>query len=159
MVKTKLHSLKIKDELQGRLSGNPQYLACSVLKNDSSLESHQTCDPHGNEMCGVHPDDDDTFKDALPEFMSLTDSGALSQYMDMKDASGFESAEVLIHEKDLVKGKGLSGEIFYEAQGGDDLDFVSVAFSTGGSGSPVYDGVDTQVYRMSIIDIQFNFLD
>ncbi|XWS14258.1 hypothetical protein CRYUN_Cryun36dG0107400 [Craigia yunnanensis] len=157
MVKTKLHSLKIKDELQGRLSGNPQYLVCSVLKNESALESLRTCDPHGNEMCGVHPDDDYTFKDALPEFMSLTDSGALSQYMDMKDASGFESAEVLIHEKDLVQGKGLSGEIFYEAQGGDDLDFVSVTFSTRGSGSPVYDGIDTQMsIRMSKLEVFCN---
>ncbi|XP_022721975.1 uncharacterized protein LOC111279261 isoform X3 [Durio zibethinus] len=145
MVKTKLHSLKIKDELQGRLSGNPEYLACSVLKNDSSLESHRTYDLHGNEMSWVHPDDDDTFKDALPEFMFLTDSDALSQYMDMKDTFGFESAKVLIHENDLVQEKGLSGEIFYEAQGGDDLDFVSVTFSRRGSGSPVYDGIDTQM--------------
>lgn len=146
MVKTKLHSLKIKDELQGRLSSNPKYLACSVLKNDSSLEFHRTRDPHGNEMSGVHPDDDDTFTDALPEFISLTDSDALSQHMDAKDVSGFESTEMLIHEKDLVHGKGLCGEIFYEAQGGDDLDFVSVIFSRSGSSSPVYNGIDTQVY-------------
>ncbi|XVF38939.1 hypothetical protein REPUB_Repub20aG0145800 [Reevesia pubescens] len=140
MVKTKLHSLKIKDELQGRLSGNPQYLACSVQKNDSSIESHRTCDPVVNEMSEVHPDDDDTFKDALPEFMSLTDSD-----------------EVLIHEKDLVQGKGLSGEIFYEAQGGDDLDFVSVTFSKRGSGSPVYDGIDTQMsIRMSKLEFFCN---
>ncbi|XVE82332.1 hypothetical protein DITRI_Ditri15bG0139900 [Diplodiscus trichospermus] len=157
MVKTKLHSLKIKDELQDRLSGNPQYLACSVLKEDSSHESHQTCEPHGNEMSGVHPDEDDTFTDALPEFMSLTDSDTLPEYMDKKDASGVESAGMLIHEKDLVQGKGLSGEIFYEAQGGDDLDFVSVAFSKKGSASPVYDGIDTQMsIRMSKLEFFCN---
>ncbi|XP_017974971.1 PREDICTED: uncharacterized protein LOC18603726 [Theobroma cacao] len=157
VVKTKLHSLKINDELQGRLSGNPQYLACSVLKMDSSLQSDRSCDPRGTEMSVVHPDDDDTFKDALPEFMSLTDSDALSQYMDMKDASGFESAELLIHEKDLVQGKGLSREIFYEAQGGEDLDFVSVTFSTRGSGSPLYDGIDTQMsIRMSKLEFFCN---
>ncbi|OMO58554.1 Vacuolar protein sorting-associated protein 13 [Corchorus olitorius] len=157
LVKTKLHSLKIKDELQGRLSGNEQYLARSVLKNDSSLESHRSCDPHENEMSAVHPDDDDTFTDALQEFISLTESDALSQYMDMRDASGFESAEMLIQEKDLIQGKGLSGEIFYEAQGGDDLDFVSVTFSTRGSGSPVYDGIDTQMsIRMSKLEFFCN---
>ncbi|MFQ6646375.1 hypothetical protein Gotur_019075 [Gossypium turneri] len=157
LLKTKLHSLKIKDELQGRLSGDPQYLACSVLKNDTSLQSHQICGSHGNQMSELHLDDDDTFKDALPEFMSLTDPGALSQYMDMQDASGFESSEVLNHENSLLQGKRLSGEIFYEAQGGDDLDFVCVTFSKRGSGSPFYDGIDTQMsIRMSKLEFFCN---
>ncbi|TYI07189.1 hypothetical protein ES332_A10G210100v1 [Gossypium tomentosum] len=157
LLKTKLHSLKIKDELQGRLSGNPQYLACSVLKNDTSLQSHQFCGSQGNQMSELHLDDDDTFKDALPEFMSLTDPGALSQYMDMQDASGFESSEVLNHENSLLQGKRLSGEIFYEAQGGDDLDFVCVTFSKRGSGSPFYDGIDTQMsIRMSKLEFFCN---
>ncbi|KAK8983318.1 hypothetical protein V6N11_073414 [Hibiscus sabdariffa] len=124
MLRTKLHSLKIKDEFQGRLSGDTQYLACSVLKNDSSLQSHKTCGLLGNQISGLYPDDDDTFKDALSEFMSLTDPDSPSQYMDMKDPSG---------------------EIFYEAQDEEDLDFVSVIFSKRGSDSPFYDGIDTQM--------------
>ncbi|KAK8671255.1 hypothetical protein V6N13_037855 [Hibiscus sabdariffa] len=150
MLRTKLHSLKIKDEFQGRLSGNTQYLACSVLKNDDSLQSHQTSGSLGDQMSGLHPDDDDTFKDALPEFMSLTDPVALSQYMDMKDPSGFD-------ENNLFQGKGLSGEIFYEAQDEEDLDFVSVSFSKRGSGSPFYDGIDTQMsIRMSKLEFFCN---
>ncbi|KAK8661863.1 hypothetical protein V6N13_091452 [Hibiscus sabdariffa] len=150
MLRTKLHSLKIKDEFQGRLSGNTQYLACSVLKNDDSLQSHQTSGSLGDQMSGLHPDDDDTFKDALPEFMSLTDPIALSQYMDMKDPSGFD-------ENNLFQGKGLSGEIFYEAQDEEDLDFVSVSFSKRGSGSPFYDGIDTQMsIRMSKLEFFCN---
>ncbi|KAK8704101.1 hypothetical protein V6N13_047734 [Hibiscus sabdariffa] len=187
VVKTKLHSLQIKDELQGRLSGSSQYLACSVLKYDSSLESKQTCDLNGSETSGVHLDDgdafkdaskqtcdlngnetsgvhldddyddDDAFKDALPEFISLTDSDTLSQYMDMMDASGFEQDEMIIHEKDLMQGKGLSGEIFYDAQGGDDLDFVSVTFSKKGPSSPSYDGIDTEMsVRMSKLEFFCN---
>ncbi|KAK8681959.1 hypothetical protein V6N13_054356 [Hibiscus sabdariffa] len=188
VVKTKLHSLQIKDELQGRLSGSSQYLACSVLKYDSSLESKQPCDLNGNETSGVHldhddafkdaskqtcdlngyetsgvhlddddDDDDDAFKDALPEFISLTDSDTLSQYMDMMDASGFEQDEMIIHEKDLMQGKGLSGEIFYDAQGGDDLDFVSVTFSKKGPSSPSYDGIDTEMsVRMSKLEFFCN---
>ncbi|PPS16895.1 hypothetical protein GOBAR_AA03703 [Gossypium barbadense] len=157
VLKTKLHSLKIKDELQGRLSGNPHYLACSVLKYDSSLESNQTCDLNGDEMSGVHQDDDDTFKDALSEFVSSTNSDSLSHYMDMVDAYRFESDEVLIDEQDLAQGKGLSGEIFYDAQGGEDLDFVSVTFSRKGSGSPVYDGIDSKMsIRMSKLEFCCN---
>ncbi|XP_040944166.1 uncharacterized protein [Gossypium hirsutum] len=157
VLKTKLHSLKIKDELQGRLSGNPHYLACSVLKYDSSLESNQTCDLNGDEMSGVHQDDDDTFKDALSEFVSSTNSDSLSHHMDMVDAYRFESDEVLIDEQDLAQGKGLSGEIFYDAQGGDDLDFVSVTFSKKGSGSPVYDGIDSKMsIRMSKLEFFCN---
>ncbi|KAE8735933.1 Calcium-dependent lipid-binding family protein isoform 3 [Hibiscus syriacus] len=168
LVQTKLHSLQIKDELQGRMSGNSQYLACSVLKYDSSLESKQTCED-GNEMSVTHlddddggdddgdDDDDDTFKDALPEFISPSDAGALPQYTDMMDASGYESDEVKIHEQDLIQGKGLSGEIFYDAQGGGDLDFVSVTFSKKGPSSPVYDGTDTQMsIRMSKLEFFCN---
>lgn len=159
----KLHSLKIIDELQGRLSLSPQYLACSVQKNEKSSASPGICDPLAKEMSIMLPEDDDIFKDALPEFMSLSDTGIYSQIMDMahcgvmgdiSDPTGFESSEDFSHEKDLGKGKGTLGEIFYEAEGSDNSDFVSVTFSTRSSVSPDYDGVDTQVLKMSILDFE-----
>ncbi|KAF3970469.1 hypothetical protein CMV_005848 [Castanea mollissima] len=165
-VKMKLHSLKIIDELQGRLSLSPQYLACSVQKNEKSSASPGIFDPHAKEMSIMLPEDDDIFKDALPEFMSLSDTGIYSQIMDMahcgvmgdiSDPSGFESSKDFSHEKDLGKGKGTFGEIFYEAEGSDNSDFVSVTFSTRSSVSPDYDGVDTQMsIRMSKLEFFCN---
>lgn len=108
-------------------------------------------------------ENDDIFKDALPDFMSLSDIGIYSPnidvghcetMVDMSDPSLFESAEAFSHEKDLGKGKGISGEIYYEAEGSDNLDFVSVTFSTRSSGSPGYDGVDTQVSELNILDFE-----
>ncbi len=141
----KLHSLKIIDELQGRLSLSPRYLACSVQKNDKSSTSTGIFDPHAREMSMILPEDDDIFKDALPDFMC----GVMG---DISDPTGFESSEAFSLEKDLGKGKGTSCEIFYEAEGSDNSDFVSVTFSTRSSGSPDYDGVDTQVLKLSILD-------
>ncbi|GKV06822.1 hypothetical protein SLEP1_g18658 [Rubroshorea leprosula] len=150
MVKTKLHSLQIKDELQGRLSGNPQYLACSVLKNENLLESPVASESHEKEMSVEHLDDEDTFTDALPEFASL---------LQHVDPDRFDPAGALISEEELIQGKGLSGEIFYEAQGGDYLDFVTVTFSSRSSCSPVYNGIDTQMsIRMSKLEFFFNRL-
>lgn len=163
-VKMKLRSLKIKDELQGHLSTNPQYLACSVLKNDKPLASPCTLDPQGRETSLVSHDDDDMFKDALPDFFSLSDSGIYSPKVDMShsgnigDSSEFESAGILIYEQDLLQGKSISSEIFYEAQGGDNLDFVSVIFSTRSSSSPDYSGIDTQVPNLSIMIFKLYFL-
>jgi vacuolar protein sorting-associated protein 13A/C len=158
-VKMKLHSLKIKDELQGRLSSCPQYLACSVQKNDESSASTGPFDPHAREMSIVLPEDDEIFKDALPDFMSLSETGIYSQNMDIAHCGmmgnindpGFESSEAFSHGNDLAKGKGISGEIFYEAEGTDNSDFVSVNFLTRSSGSRYYNGVDTQVPKPSIL--------
>lgn len=157
----KLHSLKIKDELQGRLSSCPQYLACSVQKNAESSASTGPFDPHAREMSIVLPEDDEIFKDALPDFMSLSETGIFLQNMDlahcgMEDINdpGFESSEAFSHEKDLAKGKGISGEIFYEAEGTDNSDFVSVTFLTRSSGSRYYNGVDTQVPKLSNFGLQ-----
>ncbi|KAL5541456.1 hypothetical protein UlMin_009166 [Ulmus minor] len=143
-VKMKLHSLKIRDELQGCLSKSPQYLACSVLKNDSVVSSSDVIDPHGTQMPGLLNEDDDTFTDALPDFASLSDAG-------------IDSAKVLTYEKDLAMGKGISSEIFYEAEGGDHSDFVSVIFFTRSPSSPDYNGIDTQLsVRMSKLDFFCN---
>ncbi|XP_050216889.1 uncharacterized protein LOC126667840 isoform X2 [Mercurialis annua] len=165
-VKMKLHSLKIKDELQGRLSSSPQYLAYSVLQNDKTPASPSVIDPKGRDISAVPHEDDDTFKDALPDFLSVSDPGLysprteMSMYgimRDMSESSDFECAVALIHEQDLLQGKSISNEIFYEAQGGENLDFVSVIFSTRCSSSPDYNGIDTQMsIRMSKLEFFCN---
>ena len=153
-VKMKLHSLKIKDELQGRLSTSLQYLACSVHENDHLFASPRNLDPSVKELSTAQPEEDDIFKDALQDFMSLPDQESNLQHMvmpksawmeDVTDFAEVDSAEALIHEMDLGKGKGTSSETFFEAQDSDHSDFVSVTFLTRNPGSPDYDGVDTQV--------------
>ncbi|KAK1591812.1 hypothetical protein Q3G72_014066 [Acer saccharum] len=162
MVKTKLHSLKIKDELQGRHSANPQYLAYSVLKDDNLPTSHVCGDAPEKEVSLVHLEEDDAFTDALPEFMSVTDHSPKTgmSRSGMKEVCGpseFEAAEALFHKDDWVQGKGISSEIFYEAHGGDSLDFVSVTFSMRSSTSPDYDGIDMQMsIRMSKLEFFCN---
>ncbi|XP_050374958.1 uncharacterized protein LOC126792594 [Argentina anserina] len=155
---TKLHSLKIKDELQGRLSTTPQYLACSVLKSDNLVSSPGIVDPHWKEMSVLLHEEDDTYTDALPDFMSVSDVGFGSPVSDtvsrvsiedIHDAAGSvsasASAEGLVLEKNLLKAKCISAEEFYEAEGSDYSNFVSVTFSTLSSSSPDYDGTDTQM--------------
>ncbi|RVX21853.1 putative ribonuclease H protein [Vitis vinifera] len=153
-VKMKLHSLKIKDELQGRLSTSLQYLACSVHENDHLFASPRNLDPSVKELSTAQPEEDDIFKDALQDFMSLPDQESNLQHMvmpksawmeDVTDFAEVDSAVALIHEMDLGKGKGTSSETFFEAQDSDHSDFVSVTFLTRNPGSPDYDGVDTQM--------------
>ncbi|TQD96908.1 hypothetical protein C1H46_017513, partial [Malus baccata] len=165
-LKMKLHSLKVKDELQVRLSTTPQYLACSVLNNDNIVSSPGMVDPHMKEMSALLHEDDDTFTDALPDFMSISDTGLGAQIMDMdacattediNDDTGFASPRAIIHEKNLVKEKVISGETFYEAEGGANSNFVSVNFLTRSSSSPDYNGVDTQMnLRMSKLEFFCN---
>ncbi|XP_020230234.1 uncharacterized protein LOC109811015 [Cajanus cajan] len=137
-VKMKLHSLKIKDELQGRLSVAPCYLAVSVLKSETLYA--ESFDSRGKE---VFHDDDDSFTDALSEFISHTDGGYCLHNMDLDQqglmgiASDFESLESIMHEK------GTPHEVYYEAEG--TSNFVSVSFTTRSSSSPFYDGIDTQM--------------
>ena len=94
-------------------------------------------------------EDNDIFKDALPEFASLSDAACGTTGQNVGHAR-FESAEALIQEQDLVIGRGISGEIFYEAEGGDYKDFVSVVFSTRSPSSNDYNGTDTQVFDLRI---------
>ncbi|KAJ0034329.1 hypothetical protein Pint_24264 [Pistacia integerrima] len=165
-VKMKLHSLKIKDELQDRQSANPKYLARSVLKKDNLLTAHGTCNTPVKHLSAVHTEEDDAFTDALQEFLSVTDTDIYSPKVDTSQSSmidgmnysgEFESAEALIHENDLIQGKSFSSEIFYEAQGGESLDFVSVAFSIRSSSSPDYRGIDMQMsIRMSKLEFFCN---
>lgn len=149
-VKMKLQSLKIKDELQDSLSVTPHYLAVSVLK-DEILSTSGLFDSDGKDVSSECAEDDDNFKDALPDFMSQIDAGNYLQNMNldqqerMEMASDWESLITFCNEKEIEKDKGSSLEVFYEAEGSDQSDFISVAFSTRSSVSPDYDGVDTQV--------------
>lgn len=151
-VRTKLHSLKIKDELQDQQSGSAQYLAYSVLKNEDIQASPRRCDSYYKEMSVGHADDEDAFTDALPEFLSPTEPGTpdmdmiqCSMMMDSDEHVGLEDAEGGFNEKDPSQGKGLCDEVFYEVQGGEFSDFVSVVFLTRSSSSHDYNGIDTQV--------------
>ncbi|XP_024982723.1 uncharacterized protein LOC112519038 isoform X5 [Cynara cardunculus var. scolymus] len=133
-VKMNLHLLKIKDELQNT-SSIPQYLACSVLEEYHSVDPIGTINPPVEELSGGLADDDDTFTDALTDFMSFAESGEA------------------FHEKDHRKVRGNSGDVFYEAEGIDASDFVSLTFSKRTRQSPDYDGIDTQMtIRMSKIE-------
>ncbi|KAF3669670.1 hypothetical protein FXO38_07472 [Capsicum annuum] len=136
-VKMKLHSLKIKDELQGSLCPGPQYLACSVLMDHGAASCPDPLEPHGKEPPLTVIEEDDMFKDALPEFLSLTDS-----------------IEATTPEKELSRGRILASDIFYEALGSDDSDFVSLTFTTRHPDSPDYDGIDTQM-SISMSKLEF----
>ncbi|XP_010500318.2 PREDICTED: uncharacterized protein LOC104777719 [Camelina sativa] len=159
-VRTKLHSLKIKDELQQQQSGSAQYLAYSVLKNEDIQESLETWDSFDKEMPVGHADDEDAYTDALPEFLSPTEPGTpdmdmiqCSMMMDSDEHVGLEDAEGIVHEKDTTQGKVLCDEVFYEVQGGEFSDFVSVVFLTRSSSSHDYNGIDTQMsIRMSKLE-------
>ncbi|CAH2036004.1 unnamed protein product [Thlaspi arvense] len=159
-VRTKLHSLKIKDELQHQQSGSAQYLAYSVLKNEGIQDSPGICDSYDKEMSVGHADDEDAFTDALPEFLSPTEPGTpdmdmiqCSMMMDSDEHVGLEDAEGGFHEKDTSQGKGLCDEVFYEVQGSEFSDFVSVVFLTRSSSSHDYNGIDTQMsIRMSKLE-------
>ena len=153
-VRTKLHSLQIKDELQHQQSGSPRYLAYSVLKNEDIQDSPR-CDSYDKEMSVRHADDEDAFTDALAEFLSPTEPGTpdmdmiqCSMLMDSDEHAGLEDAEGGFHEKDTSQGKGLCDEVFYEVHGGEFSDFVSVVFLTRNSSSPDYNGIDTHVCNL-----------
>ncbi|XP_052204938.1 uncharacterized protein LOC127809843 isoform X2 [Diospyros lotus] len=166
IVKMKLHSLKITDELQGSSSLSPKYLACSVLKNGVLFASPRSLDPPAKERASVVSEDDDIFKDALPDLLSMHDLGTHSPNFDItygarlsniSEDTDFESVGDLVHEKETGKVKSASDDCFYEAEGSDNSDFVSVMFSTRSPTSPNYDGIDTQMsIRMSKLEFFCN---
>lgn len=127
VIKVKLNSLKIRDELQGSISSHSKYLACSVIdQNLHSLPDYLELE--GKDHFNMTLEEDDIFKDALPDFATLHDS-----------------AETGILEKNLSRGKINPPDAFYEAMSADGCDFVSVTFLTRNASSPDYDGIDTQV--------------
>ncbi|MCD7461320.1 hypothetical protein HAX54_045890 [Datura stramonium] len=65
-----------------------------------------------------------------------------------------DSIEATTPEKELTKGKKSCYDIFYEALGSDDSDFVSLTFTTRHPDSPDYDGIDTQM-SISMSKLEF----
>jgi hypothetical protein len=143
-VKTKLHSLKIKDELQGRHSMSSKYLACSVV--NESVES--TCSGTEGDLSSFSVDED-SFMDALAEFApdlssNSQDSEALSNLIsDTNEHTETSSKGGLWFYGDEQKMK--TAEIFYEAQDNNVTDFVVLTFLSRSPDSCLYDGIDSQV--------------
>ncbi|GMH18990.1 hypothetical protein Nepgr_020831 [Nepenthes gracilis] len=140
-VKMKLHSLRIKDELRGRLATSPQYLAHSVINNDQLITSPSALDSQEKEISSILMEEEDIFNDALQEFMPVPDSNIYSANLEYLTA---DPSVASFSDKDSAKGRISSSEIFYEALGSNS-DFVSVTFVTRDPSSPHYDGIDTQM--------------
>ncbi|KAJ3675683.1 hypothetical protein LUZ60_004725 [Juncus effusus] len=137
-IKTKLHSLKIQDMLQSRLSKTPQYLAISVINEEelTQTNSSMVVDSENDSSSLVSSLDEDSFKDALPEFTPTPTSHG-----------GFA----------LPAGSEMN-EVFYEAT--DDTsrtDFVALSFFTRSPDYHLYDGIDTQMsIRMTTLEFYCN---
>ncbi|XP_031479692.1 uncharacterized protein LOC116250249 isoform X3 [Nymphaea colorata] len=158
-VNTKLHCLQIKDEFQGRLSGATKYLARSVLQksDDDVVRSCDITDP----SCPEVVDEDDVFRDALPDFVANPEqSFYLQRNHEISCLVPFSSEVVDIagnQDEDKVKLKNLHGEMFYEAQDDTLSDFVVVTFLTRHPGSLIYEGIDVQMcIRMSKLEFYCN---
>ncbi|GAB2216278.1 hypothetical protein Droror1_Dr00024048 [Drosera rotundifolia] len=141
-VNVKLHSLKIKDELQGHLAAEPQYLAYSVVKNEQFIASPTALGAHVKDVSSISMEEEDIFNDALPEFLPGPDSIIHSENFCPLE---LDSSVGSYADKDPGKGRLLSSEIFYETVGSDSSDFVSLNFVTKDPSSPDYDGIDTQM--------------
>uniref|UniRef100_A0A0D9VFX1 C2 domain-containing protein n=1 Tax=Leersia perrieri TaxID=77586 RepID=A0A0D9VFX1_9ORYZ len=137
-VKTKLHSLKIKDELQGRLSTSSNYLACSVINDNLETIDSSTPDEEG------HPKsfsvEEDSFMDALTDFTS-------------DQSSNLHDLEIPDGDQQKLK----PAEVFYEAEDNNVNDFVVLTFLTRTPDSCLYDGIDSQMsIRMSALEFYCN---
>ncbi|XP_028786889.1 uncharacterized protein LOC114742843 [Neltuma alba] len=162
-VKMKLHSLRIKDELQGCLSVVPHYLAISVLKDEALSISSGLRDSYGKDVSVRYAEDDHSFKDALSDFIYQTDADNYLQNMNVDQrglkgiTSDLESLKTMVLEKEFEKGKDTPLEVCYEAEGSDHSDFISVTFLMRSSLSPDYDGIDTQMsVHMSKLEFYCN---
>ncbi|KAL9249938.1 Intermembrane lipid transfer protein VPS13-like protein [Drosera capensis] len=141
-VNVKLHSLKIKDELQGHLAAEPQYLAYSVVKNEQFIASPTALEAHVKDVSSISMEEGDIFNDALPEFLPGPESIMHSENFCPLE---LDSSVASYADKDPGKGRLSSSEIFYETVGSDSSDFVSLNFVTKDLSSPDYDGIDTQM--------------
>lgn len=152
-VKAKLHSLKIKDGLQVHPAAGQQYLACSVQQEHERCHSPGGSELNDKDMQKLFVEEDDSFTDALPDFM-LIDQSFYSQNPDVLSYStsarssdqygGICDLDEI--NRDQLKGK--NDEVFYEAWDNNVSDFVAVTFVTGSPDSPLYGGIDTQVIYM-----------
>jgi len=131
---------------------SPQYLFCSVHTENNKPGGSRTFNPFKKETVTLFLEEDDSFKDALPDFMSISDQSFYSQIpgsiYDLschdvcEQCAGACYADASNHDMEV---KGKVGEVFYEAADSNVPDFVSVTFLTRSPGSPQYDGIDTQV--------------
>lgn len=149
-MKTKLHSLKIKDELHGRLSMSTKYLACSVINEDleSFPKKNEDLEPEGSST----PDregnpksfsvEEDSFMDALTDFTPDQTSN-LHDHDTPSNSMSDLNEYTLCFDGDQQKMKPT--EIFYEAQDNNVTDFVVLTFLSRTPDSCLYDGIDSQV--------------
>ncbi|WVZ75446.1 hypothetical protein U9M48_023496 [Paspalum notatum var. saurae] len=164
-VKTKLHSLKITDELQGRLSMSSQYLACSVINESMEATCSGTSDkgsatPDKGGDLDPFSVDEDSFMDALTDFIpdqnsNLHDNETPNFISDANEFSEMSSKDGLWLDGDQNNAKPT--EIFYEAQDNNVTDFVVLTFLTRSPDSCLYDGIDSQMsIRMSALEFYCN---
>ncbi|XP_062223332.1 uncharacterized protein LOC133922148 [Phragmites australis] len=158
-VKTKLHSLKIKDELQGLFSMSSKYLACSVI--NESVEATCSGIPDKEGDLSSFSVDEDSFMDALTDFTPYQSfyphdneipsnlSSETNEYTETSSKDG------LWFDGDQQKVKPT--EIFYEAQDNNATDFVVLTFLNRSPDSCLYDGIDSQMsIRMSTLEFYCN---
>jgi vacuolar protein sorting-associated protein 13A/C len=145
-VKTKLHSLKIKDELQGRFSMTSKYLACSII--DESVEGTCSSTPDKEGDVSTFSVDEDPFMDALTDFTS--DQNCNMQENEIPNLVSEASIYTETSSKDGIwfngdQQKVKPSEVFYEAQDNNVTDFVVLTFLSRSPDSCLYDGIDSQV--------------
>eukprot|EP01018_Ginkgo_biloba_P025446 Gb_15429 [translate_table: standard] len=165
----KLHSLKIEDKLQGHVSANCKYVARSVLKNDGEDLYEETLKKCSRDSAMKMLDEEEYFKDALPDFSTLSDlvSNPQSNFNSLlttpREVSSDFTTSIAISKNEpnwglpLGKEEALMGSIFEDAEEEEASDFVSVTFVTRQPDSPNYDGTDTQMsIRMAKLDFFCN---
>ncbi|KAL6841988.1 hypothetical protein ACP4OV_028188 [Aristida adscensionis] len=158
-VRTKLHSLQIKDELQGRLSMSSKYLACSVI--NESAEATCSGAPEKDADLSPFSVDEDSFMDALTDFTPEQSSSPHENEIppnlisDTNEYTEMMSKDGLWFDGDKKKVKPT--EIFYEAQDNNVTDFIVVTFLSRSPDSCLYDGIDSQmIIRMSALEFYCN---
>uniref|UniRef100_A0ACD5YZI2 Uncharacterized protein n=1 Tax=Avena sativa TaxID=4498 RepID=A0ACD5YZI2_AVESA len=162
-VKTKLHSLKIKDELQGRLSMSTKYLVCSVINEDlesvpkkkEDMECEGSCRPDGEGQPKSFSVEEDSFMDALADF--TPDQSSNLHDLDTPSNSMSDVNDYTLCYDDGDQQKVKHTEIFYEAQDNNVTDFVVLTFLSRTPDSCLYDGIDSQMsIRMSALEFYCN---
>ncbi|PKA57778.1 hypothetical protein AXF42_Ash015155 [Apostasia shenzhenica] len=146
IVKTKLHSLKIKDELQDRFCKTPQYLACSVLKENKDSEAN-------TQAQSFFMEEEDYFADALPDFIGVPDQ-ALHTSLYIPGSFDQYSGKSFARASNFEHARERGGEVFYEAWDSHISDFVVFTFVSRSVESPLYDGIDTQM-RIQMSALEF----
>ncbi|KAJ1696999.1 hypothetical protein LUZ63_005511 [Rhynchospora breviuscula] len=130
-IKTKLHSLKIEDMLQGPLSLAQQYLLISVVNEELPDTDSPMLDSEVDQSGFII--EEDSFKDALMEFTPTPTNQGFS-----------------------LPGSDMA-EVYYEATDDSGTDFVALTFITRSPDYHLYDGIDTQMsIRMTAMEFYCN---